>query len=442
VGDNLYVANAGVTGTVFRLKPNSSAAKDAKPVDRFTIETAGQGRFITALSGLENYLYGIQAGSGFPLQELSPIAEPVSLMSWGRETYSQDAAGCPIFDLSNIPRGFVADPLSKRHFFISNPSGNFIASIRDLNQAQLGQGDGFNSNGLSDLEYPLQKPPHTFRIMIVGRSYVYFVYDRTTKAYTPNRSENLPKRLELFLNLSASLEDQPLRFEVFNCGKIMGQQLYLWPMDVVPDLAKKYDIDLVLLLMDPETSLQDYFLRRPNPQGLPSFDFDSEYVLKPFSQRIPPGTPKKFYDLCLKYKLLERRSETKVDFHSLAEMLEYSDVKDCLLEMIGKPLDVLNQRLKNIKLSNGPTPHLEICYFPGNNFNADWCNQAGFWRQLTQKWGLDIMDLSDVFTSQRLALYPIDGAGHFDTNGLLWLSYILKHQLIDQKIIPWTVPKP
>jgi hypothetical protein len=456
VGDNLYVANAGVTGTVLCLKlnpsttpnasatPNPSTAKDTKLSDSFTITNVGQGRFITALAGGQDYLYGIQAGGDVLLQEFLPTATagPVSLKAWWGEDYSKDNRQCLLFDGSNSQVGFVADPLSKRRFYFSNPTGNFIASMRDLNQGQLAQGDGFNSSGLSELEYPLQKPPHTYRILVVGRSYVYFVYNQATKTYSPNRAENLSKRMELFLNLSASLEDQPLRFEVLNCGKVMGQSLYLWSMYIVPDLVKKYDIDLVMILMDPGTYLTDYFERPTKAQGIPTFEFDSEYALKPFSERVPPGTPKKFYDLCLKYKLLDFKPDHTVYYHSLAEMNEHPDVRDCLVDMIGKPLGVLNQKLKAISLASGNTPRMEICYFPGLLFNPEWCSQADFWSQLAQKWGLDTMDLSDAFSAQRPALYPFDGADHFDNNGLLWLSYVLKSQLISQKIIPWTTPKP
>jgi hypothetical protein len=461
-GTNLYVANAGVTGTVLCLQQNPSAtpnasstenptstpspslAKDTKILDSFTIKTLGQGGFINALAGGEGYLYGIQANNpDAPLQEFIPSAGPVSLKSWWGEAYSKNSAQCPLFDGSNIQMGFVADPLSKRRFFLCNPTGNFVASTRDLNQGQLAQGDGFNSSGLSELEYPLQKPPHTFRILIVGRSYAYFVYNRTTQVYSSNRVESLSKRLETYLNLSASLEDQPLRYEVLNCGKVMGQSLYLWPMYIVPDLVKKYDIDLVVILMDPGTYLTDYFERPTKAEGIPIFDFDSEYALKPFSERVPPGTPKKFYDLCLKYKLLEIKPDHhQAYYHSLAEMTEHPDVRDCLVEMIGKPLGLLDQKLKTITLASGLAPHLELCYFPGITFNSEWCSQAHFWSLLTQKWGLDMMDLSDIFTAQRLALDPFEGADHFDTNGALWLSYILKHQLISQKLIPWNLPKP
>ena len=220
VGNYLYVANAGVTGTVLCLKPNpsatpnssltpnpsttpnSSTAKDAKLSDSFTINTVGQGRYINSLAGMDDYLYGIQADFDVPIQKFLPTAGPVSLKSWWDESYSKDGARCPIFDGSNTQKGFIADPLSKHRFYICNPTGNFIASVRDLNQGQLAYGDGFNSTGLSELEYPLQKPPRTFRIMVVGRSAAYFVFDRTTKAYSLDRVENLSKRLELFLNLS------------------------------------------------------------------------------------------------------------------------------------------------------------------------------------------------------------------------------------------------
>ena len=448
LGSDLYVANEGVTGTVVCLKPNPTAPKDAKPADRFTVETVVQGRYITALAGCDDYLYALQADSrDDPLLEVLPkaLAGPVSLRSWWGEPFSKDGVHCLLFDNNNAPLGFVADPLSKRRFLLSNPNTNFIGSVRDLGQGQYSWDDMYNLGGLAELQYPSVKPPHTYRILVVGRSYVYFVYNRAAKSFSQNHAENLSKRLELFLNLSASMDEQPLRYEVLSCGKIMDQSICLWAREVVPPLVKKYDIDLVLVCMDPGgTSVLDYYQRPYGPDGLPVYKFDDEYVLKPFAQRIQPGLPQKLYELCQKYKVVEPvpDSKLKMNFHGFGELVQQPEIRDCLVEMVGKPLDELHQRLKAINLSTGGNPKLELAYLPGVEVWSDSCCHDDFWQELAKKWGLDLMDLSSAFDAQRMALFPFDGENHLDTNGLIWMGDVLAHELTRQQVIPWTSPNP
>lgn len=68
--------------------------------------------------------------------------------------------------------------------------------------------EDINAYGLRDREYPLAKPPHTFRILAIGDSFTFGAGVLREEAYT--------ERLEVMLN--ERLQRSGMRFEVLNAG--------------------------------------------------------------------------------------------------------------------------------------------------------------------------------------------------------------------------------
>src|SRR6202034_3858977 len=82
---------------------------------------------------------------------------------------------------------------------------------------------------LTDFDYPLQKPPQTFRILIVGNSRVVTAprvppddtlgkQDLNQHDFQSARVDTFGKRLEFLLNSEAALDDVPEHFEVLVLG--------------------------------------------------------------------------------------------------------------------------------------------------------------------------------------------------------------------------------
>jgi GDSL-like Lipase/Acylhydrolase family len=92
-----------------------------------------------------------------------------------------------------------------------------------------------NANGLRDREFPLQKPPDTFRILAIGDSFTYG--DGVTQ------KETYVKQLEALLN--QKLGNRGLRYEVLNAG-VPG---YNTQQELIHfnEVGRPFDPDLILL---------------------------------------------------------------------------------------------------------------------------------------------------------------------------------------------------
>lgn len=127
--------------------------------------------------------------------------------------------------------------------------GNFRLSDDPLLRYELAPGSTngdsvINRDGLRDREFPLAKPPHTFRIACIGDSITFgFGVDQAADTY--------PKRLEYLLNTYCATPDQ--HFEVMNFG-VPGYNL----KEIVENVqvrVLKYHPDLVIYgycLNDPQ----------------------------------------------------------------------------------------------------------------------------------------------------------------------------------------------
>jgi len=404
---------------------------------------------VIALTASGDYLYALQGGDKAPLQRLLPQNQPVSFTSvWGDEIPDPGMWLASFNRLGLLlPVGFVSDPLEPRKLYIGNPLWNMITSFRDLYGNQDVNGD------MGTIEPPFHKPPHTFRILLVGdsRSAMMVGYQFPTTFNTHTGGQYPPevtftRRLELELNTLAALDDAPVKFEVFKYSDSASIPLFLWPYYRVPPVAQKEDVDLVIIMQPPSTEGQFpfkfYFLRPITPEGIPAATNDIEYMLHPPAPRIPSGAPRKFYDLCKAKHLVHVEGNNFVFDNAL---FSDPDIHEPLVEMYGKPLDLLNQKLSTIKNSSGQPVRL-LLWSTHTGIDA-LVEDPRIWADLAQKYKIPFLDDNDEMTALQLSYFPlseIGGNNHMNPDGHFFLARLLAHDLIKKGLIPWsgTAPTP
>jgi hypothetical protein len=346
--------------------------KEDSPVTLTPCLTASDPVF--SLAETKGYLYAFQKSFSFPFSRLLPanLAQPLTFVSvWGDQVPEPGSNLYPFSNImSNQPGGLVCDPNNERKLYFSNPRLNAVLSYRDLYGNPRAGGEWANSNGLNESEYPLTKPAKTFRILLVGdsRSSVVDTYPFTRTMATHGEESGYPrvlsltKRTELELNTLGALDNQPLNFEVLNRYFPADQPLFLWPTNIIPDLAKKNDIDLVVILQPPTISTVYpylyYFWSPLTADGIPTYPLDMEYYLKPPEKRIPAGEAREFYNLCKSKHLVTTKDNNFIFDDSLFLNPEFHDV---LVRIYGKPLDLLKKKIDLIKTSGGQPVKLLLC---------------------------------------------------------------------------------
>ena len=427
------------------IKATPSAADPAT-----SLQSVGQAQTIIGLAGSGKSLYAYQRDADHPVYRLFPNAAPVSFASvWGYPLNDPPPGRLlPAFRTpdARIQAGFLFDPRSENRFYITNPVGSFIATFRDFFTFPL-EGLHQNRDGLFDFEYPYAKPPETFRILLCGRSLIdYQVEDRMfeNKDFYHEgivQMTTLPKRMELELNTRSALEDNPVHFEVFNACYIPFNLLvesYYGATTICP----KYDIDLVLLLKD-DRELQrnvDYMLRRPlGLDGIPVAETDAKFWAKPHKDKFPSGEYHDFFEYLTAQKLL--RVYTPNDWiFDLNGILNNPKARKWLMEIQGRPLKLLKEKLDGMKTAEGKSRRLVFCYFTpgGTSYFTNELYRA-FWRDMCRENGVTFLDLCDDFEAVGMSYHPYSMNGdvdHFTREGLNLFNEILLHELTSHKIIP------
>lgn len=428
-GNKLYVSDRD-DAKVFALEWNPGTV--SAPVPSLAV-TAGSAVLSLAQSG--DNLYALQMGVEAPLQRLLPANQPVTFTTiWGDDI---PQPGLWFLSLGNLNMqdlpGIAADPLEPKHLYIANPCYNIVTSLHDL---------------ASNQDSPAPKPPQTFRILIVGDSRsLMIVGHHFQTSYNVKDYGNYPsqvrfsKRLEAELNALAAIEDAPLNFEVINMGTSATEPLFLWPTYGVPNVVQKDGIDLVLIIQPPTPEgvfpFKFYFMNPITPEGIPQYPNDMEYLLKPPLQRIPDGVARKFYDFCKEYHLVKIQGQNFVFDQSLYARPELHDL---LVEMYGKPLDLLSRKLSVIKTSSGQPVRLLLCSTHTGIFRPN-AEDPAIWVDVARKFHVPFLDLNDEMTALGLSFYPlaeIGGNDHLNPEGHLFFSLILAHALIHDGFLPWT----
>src|SRR5262249_9077006 len=160
----------------------------------------------------------------------------------------------PYFRFGELEQvGLVADPRNPRTFFVSSAFQQEIVCVRDYRFQELWDKSTPMLSGLMDFEYPAAKPPRTFRILMIAASHINYFFEpgyRTAQS-PPTRIEGIPKRLELMLSTLGAIENSRTRYEVLTLTRVSWDPLLIWSAYKAPEIAKKFDVDLVLLMVPP-----------------------------------------------------------------------------------------------------------------------------------------------------------------------------------------------
>ncbi len=428
--------------------------------------TVGKGCRISALAVSGEWLYALQANAACPWVKFSlgSQGEPVSLglrSIWGGSIQPrQNPSVPPLLSLGrNEPAGFVADPLEARRFFVASRYLGGILALKDHSFNELINGGSANSQGLMEFEYPPEKPPHTFRILILGSSYPFYQTGADGgrwgfKEYKANgnRMESMPKRLELMLNAEAALDDLPVHFEILNAST-SGQAPFLELCYGAPELIRKYNIDLVLYVVtssftDIRRSCDLYFLRPLTRDEIPQSGQNTEYLLKPWKEKIKEPICREFYLNCLA-KNWVHPSGSQLVFSSFERIFHDVKGRNQIKTIMNRPIGVFEKELEKIRKASGQRVGLLFCFVPVRDGglsalrSEDLLEMSDFWRGIADSNRTPFLDLSGAFVALSETFWPIDEPGygqHFNANGHFLFAYILAHQLLKEKIVPSLPP--
>ncbi len=444
---SLYLADL-VSPEIYQVEPGKTPAE-------VKLELAGKGKQVVALTKSDGVVYALQLGDE-NLVRVTPNYSPVSLASpWGF-TLENNRGYFPLLEFHRTELvGFVSS-LEARKFYICHQEGNSVLSVKDYQFDTYATARSANSD-LSDYNYPAAKPKKTFRILIYGDSRVVTapqMFPSTVKKeFIPEsnfeglKANILSKQLEFNLNAQAALKGVDEHFEVLTEGK-PGTHA---PMSVyydVPAIAKKYDVDLVILLFaaSDQTGFEDYYEKKIGPEGVPEQAYDTEYLLKPWKERVPAGAPQRFLDECLKEKHVTVVSDKTLSFASFFAMIHTGDAEilNNLREMMGLPIRLLLQKLNAIKNSNGKSPRFCFCLVPtsGAQFIED--NEI-FWKQVCSDNQTSMLDLTREFHVLETGFFPVYQdccSRHFSAYGNALIAYLLTNALPEHNWIPFKAGAP
>ncbi len=429
------------------------AAPAVIPAFEIGLERVGQGQSIIALTGMDQSLYCYQADPQAPIIRIFPNPMGVTFVSvWGDILMNPSAAQLlPQFEGvgAGAQVGFIPDPRSKRRFYVSNPAMSIVSSFRDLSMYTVHSCYN-NSLRMTEFEYPYEKPKGTTRIMLAGRSVIYWgVNDHQFEQKNPAAEDGnimitLAKKVELTLNTQAALNDVPGHFEVFNAGMIQSHQLYVWPYYTLAPIAQKYGLDYLVIMMDSGTSLASYFQSPVTPEGVPAEFTDPEFVAKPDSEKFKTGPLHELFEVCKKKKMIDNELKPDWVIPPLGTMAADPDVREKLVDVLSPAFQAIEGKLRSTAAGEGKSCRLAVCFFPLSIDTLDTKPLRTLWKEICVKNDMPFLDLTDDFTVLRPTYSPYNEIGdvHFTANGLGLFSTIFVHELIKSKLIPFEAMKP
>lgn len=441
--------------TIYSVEFGSNTASSAS----VSLKPFGQGDQILELSFSDGILYGLQTGKN-PFIRVGPIkSTPVSLATtWGFFVDNQNPGVEPFMTTqTGQVFGFVASPTEPRKFFVTKPSvnPNSIISFKDYNFDHLWKSYDNSDPGpdVMDFNYPAQKPKNTYRILLSGdsRTFVaprlvpgppYKDVDLYGGGFSGTlRMDTMGKKLELFLNTEAALRGVKTHYEVLEWNR-KGYALSTYAPTELPPLVKKYNVDMVLGLVG-LTGYLDYFMYPLTSEGIPAMYVDPEYILKPLSKRVPAGAAA---DLYARYKKKVKTDTEKFSYPGEDNYWGFicgadPESRKDLIEMAGRRLQMLTEKIKDKGSPNGNSPKLVLFFIP---FRA-WPDCAvDFWVDLCNQYSFPFLDLSESFNATKISYYPTATLccdGHYTAYGNELIGNLLTHYLIENSLIPFDLPK-
>lgn len=426
-------------------------------------EKIGMVKNVVALAPSDGVIYAIQADAQAPWVRISSTppgdGAPLRLRSaWGGPIQPSLNKTDPLLleFKRDEPAALVADPRRPRRFFISSRYLQAVLSVKDYSFNELINGGTANHNGFPDFEYPLSKPPHTFRILVVGNSYVFYQTNVDERRWgwkdtsgNGNRMESMPKRLELMLNTEAALEDTPFSFEVLNLGRA-SQASYLGLCYKAPQVIQDYDVDLVLYVVtssisELQRSCNLYYLRPLTKEGMPQKDQDTEYLLGPWREKIHEGVSRRFYDRCFSKNWVRSALNTQVAFADYETIFGDPIAREQMGVMAGDPVKIFKKGFEEYRRSSGRKVDFRMCFVPVREAGSSGLllehleELREFWKGVAARAGVPLLDTTEPFVALSKTYWPIDESGyqqHYNANGHFLFAYILAHELARMKIVP------
>jgi hypothetical protein len=443
-GGRLYVADWNLPD-IYQVEPS------ANTLDAAALTKVGSCNNVHALAGMDEKLYAVQEGT-HALVRILPDNQQLGLpTAWGFFAENKDPGLEPLlsFNREGALSGFVVSPKEKRKLFLTCPDlAHSILSVKDYDFRNKMTGGG-------EFDYPAVKPPATFRILIVGDSRVGSAMLPATpeKLNEPNfsviewdrestrRTNTFAKQLEFLLNAKAAVNGTGLHFEVLTLwmhGTSSGAIIIGPALDTV----KYIDADLVIALAAPST-YQDYFGMPMTKDGIPG-PMDAEYLLKPFGERIAPGVPRHFYELCKKKNLVKEEDGRLIWYTDPGKWESMdADVRKDLMELTARPFRAFQNWLQSLKKPGGGDKKLLMLFVPWRNSNT--IGYERFWKDTCLDQQLNLLDLSEPFYAMKAGFYPVDQRGfthHYLNTGNFLIAYLLSHYLTEQKWVPFEARDP
>jgi len=261
------------------------------------------------------------------------------------------------------------------------------------------------------------------------------------------------KRLELTLNTLSSLEDGQTHYEVLNFGGHLNNSVNVAAYYDVPNIAQKYNVDLVVIMWDSGgAGLEPYFDAPLNKDGVPGRFADTEFLLQSGLEKFKTGMPREFFDLCKKKNILDVSASGQFSINNYPKLLSDFDLRKGLIEMVGNPIYLLGQKLAGMKRDGEKPCELAVCYFPWPAMETfplrpletfPYKKDRAFWKELCEDKKINFVDMTDVWQTCRLTYFPCSdmvGNDHFSADGHLLLGTLLAYEFIRDGIIPFKTP--
>lgn len=406
-----------------------------------TFTAVGNANNVIALSSSDGFLYALDKDGQLVKVGLSDSKTVDFPTPWGFLFKNKDHGG--VVQLLNvqrdIPPAFLASPSEARKFYVS--TNHSIISIKDYDFEKHWSAIEDNTRDLTDFNYPVKKPAGTFRILTVGASRNSTVVPIPSDPAAPIVEDSLEgnfkvktytKILEFMLNTEAALRNSPTRFEVLNLTR-RGVAINTFANYELLDAVKKYDVDMVLGLAD-FSGYWDYYEAPLTGEGIPASSSKTDYLKKPLSERAPAGAAS---DLIDRFKKLKLGYSEKQDYPGEGEVGFFcnndAQLQNDLEELTGRRFQLLSEKFKSIKTSEGSSPHLILFYVPSAYYPND-CYSA-FWSQTCARFQVKFLDLSESYNALRISYYPSD-VMHITAYGNELIARLLDFYLTDQKLIP------
>jgi hypothetical protein len=259
--------------------------------------------------------------------------------------------------------------------------------------------------------------------------------------------EILPKKLELVLNNLSSLMGSNVHFQVLHQGHPDIGDGLTWANYHVPDVVKKFDIDLCIKQVNPALlEFWIYYNRPLTKEGIPTENPDPNYSLKSFKERasVSPIT-EDLFERALKANLADMKNNNV--FQDMPYLFKNKDIRNDLMELEGRPYELLSQKVQSMKTSAGVPVGFELCFLPVGNLGSMGEMPNGpyrdFWKEVCAKKGIPFMDLTDSSNALKFTYYDTEQfhyAYHYNHKGQLLNAILLASELIHQKLIPLEFP--